>query len=331
MIDAMRAATRLRLALCTLFLSMIAAQSPATAQMAKWRHAVLEPKSDAGFILMAARRGFFQKLGLDVEIVGLKNELLAQRAAVAGDIDSFEGSPPYAAISTGTKLKVVGCYWTVLPYHIFAREQVKTIQDMRGKTIAIAAPGSAPDMVARAIFDFYKVPNDEVKFANVGGDADRYRAVTQGVVDATVVSGEYTPISGRDKLHSIATAHDALPDYDRLCISMNEASLTKRRADAVKFLAGEMNGFAYALSHREETIALTREETGQKPDDPRPGWVFDDVLRQKAVDPTIPLSVERLKTMQDLMVRSGALNKPAPIDQMVDLKLREEALALVNH
>jgi ABC-type nitrate/sulfonate/bicarbonate transport system substrate-binding protein len=111
---------------------------------------------------------------------------------------------------------------------------------------------------------------------------------------------------------------------------MNEASLTKRRPEAVKFLAGEMNGLAYALSHREETIALSREVTGQKADDPRPGWVFDDVLREKAVDATIPLSVERLKGMQDLMVRSGALNKQSPVDQMVDLKLREEALALAR-
>jgi NitT/TauT family transport system substrate-binding protein len=310
--------------------AMLVLTCTAQAETAKWRHAVLEPKSDSGIILMAAKRGFMEKFGLDVEIIGLKNELLAQRAAVAGEIDSFEGSPPYAAIATGSKLKVVGCYWTALPYHVFAKESVKTIQDMRGKTIATAAPGSAPDMVAHAILEYHKVPAGEVTFANVGGDADRYRAVTQGIVDATVVSGEYTPIAARDKLHSIATAHEALPNYDRLCISMNENSLTKRRADAVKFLAGEMSGLRYALSHRDETIALAREVTGQKPDDPRPGWVFDDALREKAVDPDVPISTERLKGMQDLMLRSGALNKSAPVDQMVDLKLREEAQALLK-
>lgn len=248
----------------------LALTAVAQAQPAKWRHAVLEPKSDAGIILMAAKRGFMEKFGLDVEIIGLKNELLAQRAAVAGEIDSFEGSPPYAAIATGSKLKVVGCYWTALPYHVFAREQIKSIQDMRGKTIATAAPGSAPDMVARAILEFHKVPVDEVKFANVGGDADRYRAVVQGIVDATVVSGEYTPIASRNKLHSIATAHEALPNYDRLCISMNEHALTARRDDAAKFLAGEMSGLRHAMANREETVALARELTGQKPDDPRP-------------------------------------------------------------
>ena len=308
--------------------ALVCLSGQANAQNAKWRHAVLEPKSDAGIVLMAARRGFFEKLGLDVEIIELKNEILAQRAAVAGELDSFEGSPPYAAIATGSKLRIVGCYWTATPYHIFATAQVKSITDMPGRTIAIAAPGSAPDMVARAIFDFYKVPQDQVKFANVGSDADRYRAVTQGVVDATVVSNEYMPIATRDKLHSIAVAKDVLPDYDRLCISMGDNALTRRRADAVKFLAGEMRGLAFAMTHRDETIALTREVTGQKPEDPRAAWVYDNSVAEKAFDPALPLSAARLRSMQELMLKAGALNKSSPVENMIDLGLREEAAAL---
>jgi ABC-type nitrate/sulfonate/bicarbonate transport system substrate-binding protein len=325
-----RAAT-LFATLASAALSLAGGSGAARAELAKWRHAVLEPKSDAGIILMAARHDFFKKLGLDVEIVELKNEILAQRAAVAGEIDSFEGSPPYAAIATGSGLRIVGCYWTVSPYHIFATAQVKTIDDMRGRTIAIAAPGSAPDMVARAIFDFHHVPADEVKFANVGSDADRYRAVMQGVVDATVVSSEYTPVAERDKLHSIATAREALPDYDRLCITMNTRSLTQRRADAVRFMAGEMQGLRHAASHRDETIALTREVTGQKPDDPRAAWTYDNAIAEKAFDPAIPLVPRRLEAMQMLMIKAGALNKSTAVENMIDPALREEAAALAAH
>lgn len=304
--------------------------SPAQAENAGWRHGVLEPKSDSGIVLMAARHGFFAQYGLDVEIVGLKNEMIEQRAAVSGDLDSFEGSPPFAANATGAKLRTVGCYWTVSPYHIFAKQNIRSIADMRGKTIAIAAPGSAPDMVARAIFAFHGLPVDSVNYANVGGDADRYRAVVQGVVDATVVSGEYTPIAAQDGLHSIAVAREALPDYDRICISMNDRALTTRRADAARFLAGEMAGLRYALAHRDETIALSHEIAGQKLEDPRAAWIFDDAVATKSVDPSIPLSAQRMAAMQALMVSSGALGKPARIDELIDLKLREEALALVK-
>lgn len=304
--------------------------APAAAQTNKWRHSVLEPKSDAGIILMASRRGFFKTLGLDVEIVEIKNEMLGQRAAVAGELDSFDGSPPFAAVAGGANLKVIGCHWTVLPYHIFARENVKTIQDMKGKTIATSASGSAPDMVARAVFEFHKVPVSSVTFANVGSDADRYRAVIQGVVDATVVSGEYTPNLARDKLHSIATAREAMPEYDRLCMTANGDALVKKRADAVRFLAGQMNAWNYALTHREETIALTREITGQKPDDKRPEWIYDNAIAEKAVDPSIPLSIKRLEGMKELLRKAGALTKDVDVSKMVDLKLREEALAIAG-
>ena len=174
------------------------------------------------------------------------------------------------------------------------------------------------------------MPVDDIKFANVGSDADRYRAVMQGVVDATVVSSEYTPVAERDKLHSIATAREALPDYDRLCITMNDRSLTVRRQDAVRFLAGEMQGLRFAATHREETIALTREVTGQKKDDPRAAWVYDNALAEKAFDPAIPLSPRRLEAMQSLMLRAGALNKSTVVENMIDMKLREEAAVLAG-
>jgi len=218
----------------------------------------------------------------------------------------------------------------VLPYHIFARENVRTIEDMKGKTIATSASGSAPDMVARAVFEFHKIPAASVTFANVGSDADRYRAVIQGVVDATVVSGEYTPNLARDKLHSIATAREAMPEYDRLCMTANGDALVKKRGDAARFLAGQMNAFNYALTHRDETIALTREITGQKPEDKRPEWIYDNAIEEKAVDPSIPLSIRRLEGMKALLQKAGALAKDVDVSKMVDLKLREEAMAIAG-
>ncbi len=310
-------------------LTLALGAGPAVAQ-AKWKHAILEPKSDSGIVLMAARHGFFQKVGLDVEIVELKNDTLAQSGAVAGEVDSYEGSPPFTSSSGGGKLKAVGCYWTLLPYKVFARENVATIQDMPGKTIAISAPGSAPDLVARAILDGAHVPTQSIRFATVGGDGDRYRAVVRGVVDATVVSGEYTPIAEANKLHSIADAKDALPNYYRICIAMNERALTQKRADAVKFMAGQMMGLTYAMAHRDETIALTREITGQKADDPRAAWVFDNAVQDKMIDPSLPLDPAKLEAMQTLLVKAGALAKPAAVAGMVDLKLRDEAQALVK-
>ena len=52
----------MKLASCGALLALAAAalSSSALAENAKWRHAVLEPKSDAGIILMAAKKGFLE-------------------------------------------------------------------------------------------------------------------------------------------------------------------------------------------------------------------------------------------------------------------------------
>jgi NitT/TauT family transport system substrate-binding protein len=100
--------------------------SPARAQQKPWRHGILEPKSDAGFIMMAERNGFAAKHGLNLQLVPLKNETLALRALIAGDLESYEGTPPFAAVARGSDAKVIGCYWTGLPPALFVSEATRT-------------------------------------------------------------------------------------------------------------------------------------------------------------------------------------------------------------
>ena len=67
---------------------------PASAQELKsWKHGVIEPKGDAGFMLMVGQRDFGAKHKLKIEIVPLKNGATAHKALLAGELDSIESSP----------------------------------------------------------------------------------------------------------------------------------------------------------------------------------------------------------------------------------------------
>ena len=39
-----------------------------------WRQAMIAPKADAGFFLMAARRGFAEQVGLKLEVIDVKDD-----------------------------------------------------------------------------------------------------------------------------------------------------------------------------------------------------------------------------------------------------------------
>ena len=62
-------------------------------ELKPWKHGVIEPKGDAGFMSMVGQRDFASKYGLKVEIVSLKNGATAHKALLAGELDSIESSP----------------------------------------------------------------------------------------------------------------------------------------------------------------------------------------------------------------------------------------------
>jgi NitT/TauT family transport system substrate-binding protein len=310
----------------------VGASSSAVAQTPKtWRHGIIEAKSDAGILFAASRRDFAARLGLKLDFVQLKNDAIALKALLAGDLDSYEGGVGGAIIaaSHGGDAKIVGCNWLVPPHGVYARGDITSTADLKGKSVAVSAPGSFPELFARAAFEKAGVPVSAVKFAAMGADTDRYRALMAGVVDAAIITNEFVPLAGKQAIRDIMPARDVVPDFVRVCVQMTGKTLAQRRDDAVRFIAAEIEGMRFAMSHRDETLKLTRDITGMKPDDPRPAYVFDEAVKTKAVATELPIPMDRLDAMQRQLVSTGSLARPIDLEKVVDKGAREQALALL--
>jgi NitT/TauT family transport system substrate-binding protein len=305
--------------------------SSAAAQEKVWHHGMINAKADAGILMMVSTRDFAAKQGLKLKVSQFKDDQLALKALIAGELDSFEGGPQgvFAANAKGSDVKILGCHWIVVPHGIYVKEGINKVEDLKGKQIAVSTPNTMPDMLARAALAKYGVSDKDVKLAAVGGDRDRYQALIGGVVEAAVVSNEYEPVAPKN-IRLLVAGRDAVPNFLRVCISSSAKKLSERGDDAVKFLAAEMNAMRFALSHRDETIALTRELIHAKPDDPRPAFVYDDAVKHKAVDPTLPLPAEKIQWIQEQMVKAGKLPKPVEFNLVAAPEYREKALKLIG-
>jgi len=305
---------------------------PAWAQAPKpWSHGVIEPKGDAGFSLMVARRGFDERRGLKVKIVPLANGTLAHKALLAGEIDSIESSPGSAILAglRGADLKIVGCNWTGVLHGLVVKSSIGSVAEFKGKTLAISAPGSLPDLVARAIFEKFNVDFASIKTASLGTDLDRYKALIAGVADGAILAEELLA-AAPDTVKQLAAGRDALPNYVRLCLTVTGKTIAQRRDDTVHFLAAEIEALRYAVAHREETIALTREIIETKPEDPRAAFVFDSVVKHRDIDPEIGIPMDKLDWMQNELVKTGNLQRPGDLTRIIDPSLRAKALELVG-
>jgi NitT/TauT family transport system substrate-binding protein len=304
---------------------------PATAQEKVWKHGLLNAKSDAGIFMMVSTRDFAAKQGIKIEISQFKDDQIALKSLIAGELDSFEGGPQgvFAADSKGADAKILGCHWVVVPHGIYAIDAIKKVEDLKGKQIAVSAPNSMPNMLAREALAKYGISDQDVKLAAVGGDRERFQALIGGVVEAAVVSNEYEPIAPKN-VHLLVAGRDAVPNFLRVCIMSTAKTLAARGDDAVKFLAAEMSALHFALTHRDETLALTRQLSEAKANDPRPGFVFDDAVAHKAVDPALPLPAEKIQWLQEQMVKAGSIAKPLDFNVVTAPEYREKALKLVG-
>src|SRR5580704_12595346 len=313
---------------------LAAVTAPAGAQAPKpWRHGIIAPKSDAGFLLMAAKRGFAEREGLKLELLEVKDDQIGLKALLAGELESYEGGVQgaIAADVRGADVKIIGCHWPLVPHGLMVRAGVGTIQDLKGKSIAVSSPGSFPDMFARVALAKFNLPVSDVMLAAVGGDRDRYTALVGGVVDAAVVSNEYLPLPSSKNFKMLLSGNDAGPNFLRICMFSTARTLAARRQDAVRYLTAQSKALRYALSHRDETLALAREAEDIKPDDPRPAFVFDDAVKTGAIAPELPIPMDKLAWMQDQLVALGQIPKSGDLSKMVDPEIRAEAMKRVGN
>lgn len=311
---------------------LFAGASAAGAQQLKvWKHGIIEPKGDAGFSLMVGQHDFAARHGLKLEIVPIKNGATAHKALLAGELDSIESSPGAAILAGahGADVKIIGCDWPGVPHGLMVRSSIHSVADLKGKSIAVAAPGSLPNLLVNAILEQNHMRPSDVRFANLGGDLDRYKAIVAGVVDAGIVASEFMAVAPKD-IKMLVPGHTALPNYVRLCLTMTGKTIASRRDDAVNFIAAEMDALHYAMTHRDDTIGVTRAAIHAKPDDPRPAFAYDDTVKRKLVDPDVTLPLDKLAWMQNELRKAGNLKAPVDLAKITAPDIRDAAAKLAG-
>ena len=301
----------------------------AHAQDKVWKHGILEAKSDAGFIAMVDKGGFAAKRGLKVEILQIKAGATLMKALVSGEIDSVDMGAAESIVAgvRGTGVKIVGCTWPGVPQVVLAKAEINTLADLKGKTVAISSPGSLPDLLFRGMLDAANVPFADVKLATQGADLDRYKSLVAGITDAAVVSNEFEAVMPPN-VKVLAKGGSAVPKFIRLCVATSSKVLAERRDDLVKFIAAEMDAYKYAAAHRDETVKVAHELTNAKPDDKRADFIVDQAIREKQIDPTLAIPVDRIDWMQQLFVKAGVIPKSVASSTLIDTSVRDDAAKL---
>src|SRR5215831_6937910 len=110
-------------------------------------------------LIMAQKKGYFRAEGYDVELIPMAGGL-AVKTLMAGEVN-LTSAGTVVAIIQGAKLRLVMGFIRHLPYDLVAAPEIKRVEDLRGKKVAVADRGSVTFMVARAILQAHGLELDK--------------------------------------------------------------------------------------------------------------------------------------------------------------------------
>lgn len=192
--------------------------------------------------------GFFDKYNIDASLTFVSPPALTAALTAGKDVDIGYGSAESTATADaqGADLVIVAAMQQVGIFKISASPPVKSIADLRGKTVAITTKGSSTDLLFRQLAQQNNlVPDKDVSIVSIPEQPAMVAALKSGQIAAAVMSEPAT---------TMAVAQGATVIYDQsktedkavqLPVLVKRGWLASHRDLVKRFLMANMEGIHF--------------------------------------------------------------------------------------
>lgn len=306
------------------------------------------PFITGGAFYIARDKGYFAKVGIEVETRSFMDGAMAVPSMISGELDMTLMTPNaslFNSVAKGAPLVVIldrghnkkGFAYTLVNVSQALHDQgVKSMADfakLKGKKIGVGALGSINQYnMAQALLKVGLDPAKDVQWVVNVSQPDLMKMLGQGQVDATDLAWQFGVFAQQNKWGPIvATGDQMVPNAAIAMIAVHKGFLEKNRDVVVRFAmaylhaAKEFNAAAQAPDKHMDVVNLLAKNTAlNKPELVKaiaPNWSYINEDGQ-------PL-VESIMEMQDFW--SGKyfnfVEKKVSRAQLFDLHVAKEALA----
>ncbi len=215
-----------------------------------------------GPVWIAVEERLGRKHGLDLKAV-YAGRVRPQQLLVSGEVPFVVATGTGALTSHAVGVKdqvIILTFLNKVGSSIFSKTEIKTPEELKGKTIATGRPGAFADTMVRYVLrgKLGLMPDRDVKLLPMGEAVLTLPALERGVVDAASLSMPYTSIARKMGFRELV-------DYDRIGIVYPYNTVTtlrqtvSRNPELVeKVLKAMIEGTSAFKSNREKSLAVMR-------------------------------------------------------------------------
>ncbi len=196
---------------------------------------------------------FYEKYGLDAEVITMNGSGISSKALISGGIDIAPIATPTVinANLAGSDMQILAHTLPGVVHALMVKPQIKRVEDLKGKKIAVSSLGSLTDFLVRYIAKKKGLnPDRDVTLIQTGGDADRIVALSSGVVEGAALSH---PAYGRARKLGFPMLWDSAKevDYPWIEITTRRAIIKNDREMIMNYMKAHLEGIALFKRDRE--------------------------------------------------------------------------------
>jgi NitT/TauT family transport system substrate-binding protein len=199
----------------------------------------------------AKELGLYAKHGLDVELLLLVGAPLAVAALVAGETPIAHSGASAVITSNlqGSGAVMIAGAANRFPYVLFVTDQIKRVEDLKGKKFGVSRIGSADNAAAVTVLESYGIKDNEVTYVQAGNIPARLAAMQTNALQATLLQAPET-------LKAKEIGMRPLLDFTKLDVEWQQTAVAvtreyiKKRPDTVRrFMRAYVEAVHYNLTN----------------------------------------------------------------------------------
>lgn len=174
----------------------------------------------------STEQNLFHKYGLDVELIYIPTALQVTRVVLTGDsqIAFSGGAPVVSAVLSGADLVFIGGVANVPAFYMMALPEIKSVTDLKGKTVGVTRFGSSTDFALRYLVQKNGFnPDRDLNILQLGGMPELAAALSKRLIVAA-------PLSAPTHIRARAAGAQPLLDMAKAGIYFPHTAVISRRA-----------------------------------------------------------------------------------------------------
>jgi len=316
--------------LSVIFVSMVLFQSAVVHGQERVKLRISSATKTFGYgpLWVASQKGFFERQGLDVELVVIRASDVGIQALAGGSLEiaGSASDAPIAAIEKGLDLVIVGGIINGLSQSIMAAKKFKTYADLRGATFGAISLTSGVTFALRQVLKAkgLEYPRD-YKLLVIGGTPQTYAALLSGQIDAAALSLPVNYAAEEHGFNEIGRFIDVIPNYQLAALSTKRSWADKNRPVLVRVMKAMAETMHWLYRNKEAGADLLAKEMKLKPEHALRGWDFYTSTR--TWDPNGDINLDGLQIVTQIYWEQTQSKGPVPRPvKYVDQSYLREAL-----